>query len=230
MLIYLLPIVIISVIFLVYASYSIQSGIYLKALCRNQLKGKTIAITFDDGPDRVQTPKVLDILKEYNITACFFCIGSKIENNEDILLRIKEEGHLIGNHTFNHFFSFPLCSYRQMEKELRDCERKIEEVIGEKTILFRPPFGITNPTIAKVIRAMGYITIGWNIRSLDTCRKEKTILKRIKRGLKPGSVILLHDPLPSSERLLRKILELVKENNYTIERIDKLFDIPKTTI
>lgn len=230
MLIYLLPILIIAIIFLVYASYSIQSGIYLKALCRNPKKNKIVALTFDDGPDRGQTPKVLDILKEYNIKTCFFCIGNKIEGNEDIILRIKEEGHLIGNHSLNHFFSFPLYSSQRMKKELSDCGKKIEDITGDKITLFRPPFGITNPTVAKAVKAMGYITIGWSIRSLDTCKKEEVVLKRIKRGLKPGAVILLHDPLPSSDSLLRKILELIKNNNYTIERIDKLFDIPKTTI
>ncbi len=230
MLIYLLPIFIVVAIFLVYASYSIQSGIYMKALCRNPEKGKVIALTFDDGPDRIQTPKVLGILKEYNVKACFFCIGSKIEGNEDVLLRIKEEGHLIGNHSFNHFFSFPLHSSQRMKNELSCCQEKIENVTGDRTILFRPPFGVTNPTIAKAVKALGYITIGWSIRSLDTCRKEEVALKRIKQRLKPGTVILLHDPLPISDSLLPEVLKLLKENDYAIERIDKLFDIPKTTI
>jgi len=229
MLIFISSIAAILLIFLIYASYSIRSGIYLKALCRNEKKGKVVALTFDDGPDKEQTPKVLDILKEYDIKTTFFYIGSKIKGNESILLRMKEEGHLIGNHTFNHFFSFPLYTSQRMGRELSDCEKAIEEVTGERTILFRPPFGITNPTIAKVVRTTGYLTIGWSIRSLDTCKKENTVLKRIKRGLKPGAVILLHDPLPQSDSLLRKVLDLLKENDYTIERIDKLFDIPKTT-
>lgn len=229
MLIFISSIAAILLIFLIYTSYSIRSGIYLKALCRNEKKGKIVALTFDDGPDKEQTPKVLDILKEYDVKATFFCIGSKIKGNESILSRMKEEGHLIGNHTFNHFFSFPLYASQRMRMELSDCEKAIEEVTEERTILFRPPFGITNPTIAKVVRTTGYLTIGWSIRSLDTCKKENTVLKRIKRGLKPGAVILLHDPLPQSDSLLRKVLDLLKENDYTIERVDKLFDIPKTT-
>jgi peptidoglycan/xylan/chitin deacetylase (PgdA/CDA1 family) len=229
MLIFILFIVIILFIFLIYASYSIRSGIYIKALCRNEEKGKVAALTFDDGPDKEQTPKVLDILKEYDVKACFFCIGSKIEGNERMLLRMKEEGHLIGNHSFNHFFSFPLYTFRRMKEDLSNCEQAIEKVTKEKTALFRPPFGITNPTVAKVVRAMGYTTIGWSIRSLDTCKNESAVLKRIKRGLKPGVIILLHDSLPLSDSILRKVLEFLKENDYTIERVDKLFDIPETT-
>jgi peptidoglycan/xylan/chitin deacetylase (PgdA/CDA1 family) len=229
MLIFISFIAAILLIFLICASCSIRSGIYIKALCRNEKKGKVAALTFDDGPDQVQTPKVLDILKEYDAKACFFCIGGKIKGNESILLRMKEEGHLIGNHSFNHFFSFPLYALPRMIADLDNCEKAIEEVIKEKTILFRPPFGITNPTVAKAVRAMGYITVGWSIRSLDTCKNENAVLKRIKRRLKPGVIILLHDHLSLSDSVLRKTLELLRENGYTIERVDKLFDIPKTT-
>ena len=226
----LLPISIVILVFLVYASYSIEAGVYIKSLCKNPCKGKVVAITFDDGPDANQTPKILDVLKEYNAKACFFCIGNKIAGNENILLRIKEEDHLIGNHSYNHFFSFPLQTSQQVEEELYLCKKVIENTIKEKTIFFRPPFGITNPIIAKAIKKMNYISIGWSIRSLDTCKKEEIVLKRIKRKLKPGAVILLHDTLPESDTLLRKILEHIKESGYSVERIDKLFDIQKTII
>lgn len=229
MLILILSITVVLLLFLIHASYSMRSGIHIKALCRNGNKGRVVALTFDDGPDKEQTPKVLDALKTHNVKACFFCMGRKIKGNEALLLRMKEEGHLIGNHSFNHFFSFPLYSSLRMKEELRDCEQAIEEVTKNKTRLFRPPFGVTNPVVAKAVKAMDYITIGWSIRSLDTCMSENAALRRIKRRLKPGAVILLHDPLPLSDSLLRKVLELIKENHYTIERVDKLFDISKIT-
>ncbi len=216
-------IVIIS-LFLFYASYSIRSGVYIKALCQNKKKDKIVSLTFDDGPDQ-QTEKVLDILKEYDVKACFFCIGSKIAENKDVLKRMKNEGHLIGNHSHSHFFSFPLHSVKWIKQDLESCNRHIEEITQDEVKLFRPPFGVTNPLIAKAVRSMNYTTIGWSIRSLDTCNNVDKTLARIYKKLKPGAVILLHDPLPESDILLRNLLDSLKENEYKVERVDKLFDL-----
>lgn len=209
---------------LFYASYNIRSGIYIKTLYRCKRKDKVVALTFDDGPD-LQTEKVLNLLKEYHVKACFFCIGNKIVKNKSILKRIKEEGHLIGNHSFSHLFSFPLHSSEWIKRDLKACEQQIELASNEKVRFFRPPFGVTNPLIAKAVESMHYITIGWSIRSLDTCRTIDQALNRIKKRLKPGAVILLHDPLPESDILLLNLLKYLNENNYHIERIDKLFDL-----
>lgn len=81
--------------FMFYASYSIKSNVYVKAFCKKETSEKVVAITFDDGPDAVQTLKILDVLKEYKIQACFFCIGSRVENNEKLIQRMVREGHLI---------------------------------------------------------------------------------------------------------------------------------------
>jgi len=198
--------------------------VYIKALCRSKRKDKVVALTFDDGPDK-QTEKILDLLKEYNVKACFFCIGSKVEENKNLLKRIKDEGHLIGNHSFSHLFSFPLHSVKWLKQDLQACEQQIEEVTQEKVRLFRPPFGVTNPLIAKAVKSFNYITIGWSIRSLDTCKSVEKAFARIKQKLKPGAVILLHDPLPASDILLRELLDYLNKNEYKIERVDKLFGL-----
>lgn len=218
-------VIIIVVVFLIYASANIRSGIYIKTLNKNKTKKDSIALTFDDGPDRTQTEKVLDVLKEYNVSASFFCIGRNITGNEDILKRIVDEGHLIGNHTFNHFPSFTVQSFEQVCNELLTCEKEIEQVVKNKVQLFRPPYGVTNPIIGKAVRKLNYTTIGWNVRSLDTCKSIDKSLQRIKRKLKGGSIILLHDPLPQSEILLRNLLDYLQEQKYKIERVDKLLDL-----
>ena len=137
------------IIFLVYASCNIRSNIYLKVFCKKQTEDKIVAITFDDGPDSVQTPKVLQVLKEQQIPACFFCIGHKVEENEELIRQIINEGHLIGNHSFTHTNHFPLYSLSRMKKDLQACQFALERVTSQKIKLFRPPFGVTNPTIAK---------------------------------------------------------------------------------
>jgi peptidoglycan/xylan/chitin deacetylase (PgdA/CDA1 family) len=138
--------------FLVYASYSIQSGIYLRSFCKKRTTEKVVALTFDDGPDPIQTPKVLKVLKEYQATACFFCIGHKIKGNEALLKSMVTEGHLIGNHSYSHSGLFPLYGLSKMKKDLQTCQCELERVTSQPVTLFRPPFGVTNPTIAKAVR------------------------------------------------------------------------------
>lgn len=211
------------VIFLIYASYSIQSGIYLSAFCKKQTTEKVVALTFDDGPDKTQTPKVLEVLKKHQVTASFFCIGNRIEGNEELLRRIVAEGHLIGNHSYSHTGCFPLYTFSKMKKDMQACQSALEEVISQPVRWFRPPFGVTNPTIAKAVRTLGYTVAGWNIRTLDTQKpKTETVLRRIHRKLKPGSIILLHDRMPESDRLLEQILYLIREQGYTVVRLDKM--------
>jgi peptidoglycan/xylan/chitin deacetylase (PgdA/CDA1 family) len=212
-------------LFLFYASYSIRLGVYVKALCKNPDAGKAVALTFDDCPDAIQTPKVLDVLKKYNIKACFFCIGSKIAGNEAIIRRIKAEGHLLGNHSYSHSGKFPLYSAKKMFNDVAECSQKIERITSIRIQLFRPPFGVTNPTVAQTVKKHGYITIGWNIRTFDTCRSTGKILKRVERRLSPGSVILLHDNLKTSDSTLEKIVALISSKGYRFVRVDELFGL-----
>lgn len=203
--------------FMFYASYSIRSGVYLNAFCRMQTHDKVVALTFDDGPDAVQTPRVLDILKEYDAPATFFCIGSKVEGNEDIIRRIIAEGHRIGNHSYTHSGTFPLYPGKRMTADLERCQQVLEKTTGQKVDWFRPPFGVTNPTIARVVRKLRYQTIGWSIRTLDTQPlSHKEIIKRINKRLRPGSIILLHDRMPQSEVLLKDILDELKQQGYRV--------------
>lgn len=209
--------------FLVYASYSIQSGIYLRSFCRKRTKERIVALTFDDGPNSTQTPKVLHVLKEYQAAACFFCIGHQIKGNEKLLQQMVAEGHIIGNHSYTHSNLFPLYRLSRMKKDLQACQSELERVTSQPVTLFRPPFGVTNPTIAKAVRQLGLRSVGWNIRTLDTQQPApEKILHRIRKRLTPGSVILLHDRMPDSDRLVKQILELMKELNYTVVRLDKL--------
>lgn len=197
--------------FFFYASYSIRSGIYVKAFCRKNTTEKVVALTFDDGPDPHYTPQVLDILKTHHVQATFFCIGQKVEMYPAIILRMQAEGHLIGNHSYEHSNRFPLFPLKKMVADLSRTQKSLEQITGTSHPLFRPPFGVTNPTIAKAIRQLDYTTIGWSIRSLDTqISSPEKVLRRITRQLSPGAVILLHDRLPESPVLLENLLNYLK--------------------
>ena len=217
--------VLLVMLLLFYCSYSIKAGVYIKSLCRKETGEKVVALTFDDGPHQEQTPKILEILATYGMEAAFFCIGANIEGNIALTKKIDDGGHIIGNHSYCHSNGFPCFGLKRLEQDIRECDNLIESVTGRKTNFFRPPFGVTNPIVAKAINNAGHISVGWSIRSLDTTCKGDIgrVLKRIKRQLKPGSVILLHDRLPFSDKLLTGVIELLLKNGYRVERIDKMF-------
>ena len=205
--------------FLFYASYSIKSQVYVRALCRVKTTEKVVYLTFDDGPDAEQTPQVLDVLKRNNAKATFFCIGNRIAGNEQILKRIIDEGHTIGNHSFSHTNSFPLFGRRRMVADIEQCQKAIESAIGTAPTLFRPPFGVTNPTVGKAVKTLNLKTIGWTIRTYDTNRgSDAKIARRISRQLRPGVIILLHDRLPQSAERLQMVIDTVKVKGYEIGR------------
>ncbi len=164
----ILSIVLSITVFMVWASASIRSGVYVRAFCREKTDRKVVYLTFDDGPHPPETKRVLDVLRERGARATFFLIGSNVSGNEAVLRRMLEEGHALGLHTYSHAGTFPLLSFDKMLADVNEGKRAVESVAGKKISLFRPPFGVTNPTIAKVIRTLGLQTVGWDVRSFDT--------------------------------------------------------------
>lgn len=164
----ILAIVLSITVFMVWASASIRSGVYVRAFCREKTDRKEVYLTFDDGPHPPETERVLDVLREHGARATFFLIGSKVSGNEAVLRRMLEEGHALGLHTYSHAGTFPLLSFDKMLADVNEGKRSVESVAGKKISLFRPPFGVTNPTIAKVVRTLGLHTVGWDVRSFDT--------------------------------------------------------------
>ncbi|MCK5170454.1 MAG: polysaccharide deacetylase family protein [Bacteroidales bacterium] len=220
--------IIISILFLihlVYCSANICSQAYIKTLCKIKTSEKKIAITFDDGPDSKITPKVLEILDEYNAKATFFCIGKNIENNKDLLKLIDEKGHLTGNHTWSHDRWFDLFSSKKMKSEIEKTSDLIFEIISKKPKLFRPPYGVTNPVLKRALKNINFHTIGWSIRSFDTINSPEKTLKRIKNKLSPGDIILFHDNREHIIEILKSFLEYTNNQGYQIVRLDKLLNI-----
>lgn len=164
----ILAIVLSITVFMVWASASIRSGVYVRVFCREKTDRKVVYLTFDDGPHPPETERVLDVLRERGARATFFLIGAKVSGNEAVLRRMLAEGHTLGLHTYSHAGTFPLLSFDKMLADVNEGKRAVESVAGKKISLFRPPFGVTNPTIAKVIRTLGLQTVGWDVRSFDT--------------------------------------------------------------
>lgn len=224
----ILAIVLSITVFMVWASASIRSGVYVRAFCREKTDRKVVYLTFDDGPHPPETERVLDVLRERGARATFFLIGSKVSGNEAVLRRMLEEGHALGLHTYSHAGTFPLLSFDKMLADVNEGKRAVESVAGKKISLFRPPFGVTNPTIAKVIRTLGLQTVGWDVRSFDTmfCKSSEhsykqsghdwyvPVVERIMKQVRPGSVILLHDRLDGASELLALLLDSLAASGY----------------
>ena len=207
-------------------SYFIRLGFFLKSICSAQTQEKCIAITFDDGPAGEKTERILDILKEHQVQAAFFCIGKNISGHELQLKRIIQEGHLIGNHSFTHHRYFDLYSVSKMRRELEDMSQNCHSVTGHTPRFFRPPYGVTNPNLKKAIQQTGMVSIGWSIRSLDTViHNQDRLRKRILRSLKPGAILLLHDTQETTVKLLPRLLEDLRDRGYRIERLDKMINL-----
>jgi peptidoglycan-N-acetylglucosamine deacetylase len=207
-------------------SFFIGSGYHMKALCQAVTDEKIVSLTFDDGPYSVLTPKLLDELKSLGLPAAFFCIGNKIKGNEEILVRMAREGHLIGTHSFTHSNWFDFFSPARMRKELKDSAFAVADATGLKPLLFRPPYGVINPMLKRALQGSGYYVTGFSNRAWDTSvKKKEEILDRILNHLKPGDVILLHDTIAESVDLIRALAEKIQASGYRIVPLDQLLNI-----
>lgn len=208
------------------ASSLIYLNYHVKAYCSNPTeKDKKIALTFDDGPNET-TLLVLDLLKTHNAKAAFFCIGKNIEKHPDILKKMVADGHIIGNHSYNHSHFFDFYRKDKVAEEIKQTDSIIESVTGKKVRFFRPPYGVTTPSIRRALAVTKHKVIGWNIRSMDgIIKNEKLILNRITKRVKPGAIVLLHDTSLTTLSVLEQFLLFLEQNNYKIVSLQELLKI-----
>jgi peptidoglycan/xylan/chitin deacetylase (PgdA/CDA1 family) len=222
----ILLVLVVRFLFLLIGSSFIQLNFHVKAYCKNSNeKEKKIALTFDDGPHPI-TPQILAILKKYNAKAAFFCIGKNIEKHSEILKQTNDDGHSIGNHSFSHSNFFDFYRKDRVVKELQDTNAIIEKIIGKKACFFRPPYGVTNPSIRRALSVTNHKVIGWNIRSMDgMIKNEKIIYNRIANRIAPGSVVLLHDTSLTTVKVLEQLLLFLRANKYEVVGVEELLNL-----
>lgn len=218
--------VLLAAVLLVRGSASVRASWYLRMRCRARGAGRRVALTFDDGPDPQRTPAVLDLLARQGVRATFFVVGARAEAHPELVRRMAAEGHVVGNHSYTHSWRFPLRSLGRTVEELRRTGEVLHRITGRQPRLFRPPFGVTNPTIARAVRRLGLDPVGWSIRSLDTMgQSPERVAARILRRLHPGAVILLHDRCAGSERLVGLLVEGLRSRGLEPVTLPELFDI-----
>ena len=208
------------------SSSLIQWNFHLKAYYKNPLeKEKKIALTFDDGPHPI-TPQILMLLKKYNAKATFFCIGKNVEKHPEILKQIIDDGHSIGNHSYSHSHFFDFFRKDRIVEEINQTNTIIEKFTGKKILFFRPPYGVTNPSIKRALEITKHKVIGWNIRSMDgLIKNEKINYNRIAKRVAPGSIVLLHDTSSNSVSVLEQLLLFLQSNNYKVISVEELLNL-----
>lgn len=197
----------------------IRSGIFAKAIChlpadRRHLPfalpdGQPILLTFDDGPDPDVTPRVLDVLEKHGHRAIFFVIGSKAEAHPELVREIVRRGHVVGNHTYRHSPWANFLGARRLLADIRRTDAIIEKACGVRPVLFRPPLGVCPHFLSGVVRQSGHAVVGWSVRSLDTRGEDReVVIRRIRRKLRRGAIVLLHDRLPGADLLAEATLSM----------------------
>lgn len=207
-------------------SFHIRWNYFLKSIHKNsEINNNTVAITFDDGPNAKYTERALHLLEKYKAKATFFMIGKHILKHPELLNVIITKGHTIGNHSYCHSNDYGFKSTKAVVEDIEKNQLIIQEITNLNLKFFRPPFGVTNPNIAKAIKKLNLLCFGWTVRSFDTTDKvvERIIIDMTTK-IKPGDIILLHDTSEKSLRILEELLIFLEKNNLKSVTLDKLFN------
>jgi peptidoglycan/xylan/chitin deacetylase (PgdA/CDA1 family) len=156
-------------------------------------KSKQLALTYDDGPNDVHTPRLLEVLAKHQVKATFFMIGRHVRQAPDIARVVAAAGHEIGNHTFSHP-NLIFASADRTRREIEECRKALQEIVGDHSRLFRPPFGGRKPESLRIARAAGLKAVMWNVTGWDwKAPAAEEIERKVIRQIRGGNIILLHD-------------------------------------
>ena len=191
-----------------------------------QSNEKVIYLTFDDGPTPEITNWTLNTLKKYNAKATFFCIGNNIEKHPDIFQNILDEGHAIGNHTFNHVKGWKTKIKNYLE-EVHKAQKIIKFHESSSVNLFRPPYGQITPKQGKKLIEKGYKIIMWDVLSFDWDKSvmPETCLNNVIDKTVNGSIIVFHDSIKASKNMqyaLPKVLDYFSGKEYTFKSLEEV--------
>lgn len=184
--------------------------------------GRDIWLTIDDGPDPGETPAILETLSRHNAKALFFHIGKRVLDRPDLAAAVIDAGHLIGNHTQTHpVATFWAASPRRAASEISRCSDTLLEATGIPSRFFRAPVGLANPFVHAAAEKAGLRMVGWSANGFDGIPHDpERVVRRIMKGLRPGSVILIHENrLPGMRpgtraRTLDMLLRRLDEEGY----------------
>jgi peptidoglycan/xylan/chitin deacetylase (PgdA/CDA1 family) len=210
--------------------YWVKTNTFIKKIFSNYVwdipnTENKIYLTFDDGPTPEVTEWVLEELKKHQAKATFFCIGKNIQNNPDLFKKVINDGHAIGNHTFDHLNGWKTNTADYLNNA-SSCLTSIFNLQSVSCKLFRPPYGKIKTSQSKKLRELGYKIIMWDVLSADfdqTITPEKC-LENVLQNATSGSVIIFHDSLKAYKNLeyvLPRSLQILKEKGFIFDKIER---------
>jgi peptidoglycan/xylan/chitin deacetylase (PgdA/CDA1 family) len=202
----------------------------MRVLVRGGNVQKQIALTFDDGPHPGYTDRLLDVLGRLDVPATHFLVGRNVRKEPGLTRRIAAEGHEIGNHSENHI-RLDAVETKRMPREIAACSEAIEEAAGVRPAFFRPPGGWNDTLVVDVANALGMTVAMWTLSAGDYTSKRgeptaKEIADRVVAGARPGSVVILHDPMPATLEALPDLVPRLRAKGFTFVRLSELARAP----
>jgi peptidoglycan/xylan/chitin deacetylase (PgdA/CDA1 family) len=194
---------------------------------------REVALTFDDAPDDVFTPKVLDVLKREGVKATFFCVGNRIEKHPDVMRRIVAEGHVVGNHSYSHA-NLPKLSDEKFREEIRKTDELIRKFTGYTPSFVRAPYGNITEEQIKWLASQKRKIVGWNVDSLDwKSLSRDEVATNILAHVKPGAIILQHsaggtgEDLTGTVEALPEVIRKLRADGVEFVTVARLLGIPQ---
>lgn len=178
-------------------------GFFLPIISHGKSRHKAVSLTFDDGPDPFSTEPLLALLDRHGVKATFFVVGKKVAAHPQLIEKILEKGHSLGNHTYRHDNFCMLKSSRYLYNEINALQEMLAS-FHVKALAFRPPVGITNPKLQGVLEKLEMVTVNFSCRGLDMGnRRLKGLSRRVLKHLQRGHIIALHDVMPKGDGALQ---------------------------
>ena len=188
-----------------------QAGFFLPVISHGNSGKPAVAITFDDGPDPLTTPLLLQLLAKYDVKATFFVVGEKAQKHPYLIRDIVSKGHSIGNHTFTHDVMIMLKSKKKLSREIASTQTLLKQ-FGILPLAFRPPAGIVNPKLGGILKKQNLFCVHYSCRGLDAGnRRIKNLSKKILRKIRKDDILLLHDVRPPNNLCADRIPVWLKE-------------------
>lgn len=202
-----------------------------RVLWRAPTDAPKVALTFDDGPDPAQTPRLLEILDRFAVPATFFLIGNHIEGHARLAERLVQAGHDVGNHTYSHPLLLKL-SDEEIVEEIRRTDVLLRALTGEPPRFLRPPMGLFSPRVLDLVEAAGYRTVVGDVYPRDSHKPgQEKIVSRVLNRTMTGSIIILHDggnsrPVDRSQTLgaVQEIVPRLRERGFEFVLLSELAD------
>ena len=189
---------------------------------------KVIYLTFDCGYENGNTGAILDALKKHNVSATFFVVGHFLETAPDLVKRMVEEGHMVGNHTYHHPDMSSISTLEAFQKELEDVADSFYEITGTKLApYYRPPQGKANAENIKMAQQLGYSTIFWSLAYVDWDIENQpshdTAFDKLTSRIHPGAIVLLHNTSQTNGEILDELLTRWEEMGYRVGSLEQAF-------